>query len=105
MSPTVSTRRRSEPASLARTQASCARTPSRIVSARPQRAIEQDLGLARPGAGLDRLEDLLLLALGDARVPAERAGARGGLELGERRDPELVVDAAGGLRRRRPAAA
>ncbi len=63
-----------------------------------ERAIEQDLGLARPGARLDRLEDLLLLALGDARVPAERAGASGGLQLAERGDPELVVDAAGRLR-------
>ena len=99
MSPTISTRRRSDPASDARTQAGVRPQRSRSVSRQLERALEQDdATCAGAAAGGDRLEDRLLLLLGDAGVPAQRARGRCRLELLERRDAELVVDALGGLR-------
>ena len=80
-SPTVSARRRSEPASSARSQAGCARSGSSTRARQLERLVEPEDALARRGARLELREQLLLLALAEARLALQPALARGGLEL------------------------
>ena len=66
-SPTVSARRRSEPASSARSQAGCARSASSTVRASSSAWSSRNDALARSGARLELRQQLLLLALAEAR--------------------------------------
>ena len=62
-----------------------------------ERLVEPEHALARRGAGLELGEQLLLLALAEARLAVQAALARGGFELLQRRDVELLPQPARGL--------
>ena len=77
-----------------RSQAGCARSGSSTVRASSSAWSMPERALARSGARLDLRQELLLLALAEAREPLQAALARGRLEVGERRDAELLPELA-----------
>ena len=97
-SPTDSARRRSEPASSARSQAGMRAQRLEHRARELERLVEAEHALARRRACLELGEQLLLLALAEAGLALQAALARGGLELRERRDAELLPEPARGLR-------
>ena len=97
-SPTLSARRRSEPASSARSQAGCARNGSSTVRARSSAWSMRKARLRGAAPASICARSCCSLRSPKPANPLRRPVARGGLEVGERRDVELLPELARRLR-------